>query len=199
MSWIDELFGGGREQAGKDMYNQMQQGWGESQGFLNPYIRQGMNPIPLYNQWASSYQMSPEAQAQITQGIKGANNASAASGMLGSGAEQTAASNLSQSVRSGDFQDYMNRLFGFRQQGFNASNQLSQEAEKYNEDMAKSKAAQDEAQSQGITGAIGTGIGLFGNALTGGMFGGGGSMFGGGQSSPWLNPDTNSFYQQQPY
>lgn len=198
MSWIDDLFGGGREGAAKDMYNQMRQGWGASQGYLNPFIQrgntaynaytnalnQGQDPYALYQQFASKYQMSPEAKAQIAQGIKAASNAAAASGMLGSGAEQTAASNLSQSVRSKDFDKYMQDMFGIRgqylsgqfgleQQGYGAATTASQEAEQYYEAMAKAKAAQDEARAQGESGAIGAGVGILGDFAGGGMFGSG--------------------------
>jgi hypothetical protein len=96
MSWIDDLFGGGREAAGGDMYNQMQKGWGQSQGFLNPYIsrgntaynayinalNQGKDPASLYNQFAAGYKESPEELAQVQVGQKNANNAAAAGGIV---------------------------------------------------------------------------------------------------------------------
>lgn len=198
MSWVDTLFGGGREQAGQDMFNQFQQGWGQTQGMMNPYVdrgntayqayidalNQGKDPTALYNQFASSYKMSPEATAQIAQGQKAANNAAAAGGMLGSGSEQTAAANLAQSVRSQDFDKYMSNLFGIRdqylsgqggleQQGFNASSLEAQLREKYAEQMAQAKAAQDTGYAQGIGGLIG-GIG----SLVGDVFGGGGGAGG---------------------
>jgi len=226
MGWIDEMFGGGREKAGKDMYNQMQQGWGQSQGMMNPYIQrgntaydayiaalnQGKDPAALYNQFASGYKESPEALAMNKVGQEGANNAAAAGGMLGSGAEQTAAANLSQSVRANDFDKYMENMYntrsqylggqsGLEGQGFSASNNLMQTMQKYFEDMAKAKGAQDTGRSQGLTGAIGAGLGIagdiFGGPIGGAVGGAIGNYFGGGQSTPWLDPDTNQFYQQQ--
>ncbi len=225
MSWVDTLFGGGREQAGQDMFNQFQQGWGQTQGMMNPYVdrgntayqayidalNQGKDPTALYNQFASSYKMSPEAQAQIQVGQKAANNASAASGMLGSGAEQTAAANLAQSIRSQDFDKYMSNLFGIRdqylsgqggleQQGFNASSLEAQLREKYAEQMAQAKAAEDEGRAQGIGGLFGAAGNLFGSIFNpmgwggGGMGGVGGSGLGGGATGgSWLNPDTGNF------
>lgn len=226
MGWLDSLFGGGREKAGKDMYNQMQQGWQQSQGMMNPYIQrgntayqayidalnQGKNPNDLYNQFASSYKESPEALAMMQVGQKNANNAAAAGGMLGSGAEETAAANLAQSTRATDFDKYMNNMYGTRSeylrgqskldaQGFNASNSLMQTMQKYFEDMAKAKGAQDTGRSQGLSGLLGTGLGIagdiFGGPIGGAVGGAIGSYFGDGQSTPWLDPDTNQFYQQQ--
>src|SRR5947207_1808541 len=217
MSWIDELFGGGREQAGKDMYNQYQQGWGDTQGMMNPYVQrgntayqayidalnQGKNPIDLYNQFANQYKMSPEAQAQIQVGQKNANNAAAASGMLGSGASQTAAANLAQSVRSQDFDKFMQNMFGIRgqylggqsgleSQGFQASSLEAQLREQYAEQMAKAKAAQDTGQAGGWESALGFGANLIGSLF--GMGGGGGvggsGLGGGATGGSWLNPDT---------
>lgn len=192
MSWIDDLFGGGREAAGKDMYNQMQQGMNDSGQFFNPYIQQGnsayqnfinalnqgKNPQDLYNQFAAGYKESPEALAQQQVGQKAANQANAASGMLGSGASQTAAANLAQSVRSQDFDKYMQNMFGIRSQylggmgglenqGFQASQNEAQMRQKYYEDMAKAKAAQDEGRSQGGSGFLG----MLGG-IVGGLFGG---------------------------
>lgn len=211
MSWIDELFGGGREQAGKDMYNELNQGWGNAEGMMNPYIQrgntayqsyldalnQGKNPMDLYNQFAAGYKESPEALAQVQVGQKNANNAAAASGMLGSGAEQTAAANLAQSTRSQDFDKYMQNMYntrteylggqgGLETQGFNASNNLMQQMQKYFEDMANAKAGEDTGRAGGMSNFINQlmhGAASFAGA---GGFGGGAGNSGGA----WLNPDT---------
>ncbi len=231
MSWIDDLFGGGREQAGKDMYNQEQQGMNDSGQFFNPYIQrgnsayqdfinqlqQGQDPVALYNKYSSQYKMSPEAQAQIATGQKNANNAAAASGMLGSGAEQTAAANLSQSVRSEDFDKYMQNIFGLRNQylggmgglenqGFEASQNDAKMRQKYYEDMAQAKAGEDMGRAGGIEGLFSKGLGIAGS-LFGGPIGGtignyaGNYLFGGGMgnsgdphSSGWQDPGL-----QQPF
>lgn len=222
MGWFDNMFSGGREQAGKDMYKQMQQGWGQAQGMMNPYIdrgntayqayidalNQGKNPADLYKQFASSYQESPEALAMNKVGQTGANNAAAAGGMLGSGAEETAASNLSQSVRANDFDKYMGNMYdtrsqyvggqsGLEGQGFSASNNLMKQMQKYFEDMAKAKGAEDTGRAQGWQNALGAGATIAGDIFSGpaGWFGG--AMGGGGQSVPWFDPDTNQSYQQQ--
>lgn len=235
MSWIDDFFGGGREQAAKDMQNQYQQGMAGAQGMMNPYIQrgntaydayiaalnQGKNPADLYNQFANSYRESPEALAQVQVGQKNANNAAAASGMIGSGAEQTAAANLAQSVRSQDFDKYMGNMYntrneylggqsGLETQGFNASNNLMQTMQKYFDDMAKARAAQDTGRAGGMQGLAGMGLGvagsIFGGPIGGALGGAIGNYFGnyingGGMgnsgdphSSDWQDPDL-----QQPF
>jgi len=230
MSWIDDFFGGGREQAAKDMQGQYQQGMAGAQGMMNPYIQRGntaydayiaalnqsQNPAALYNQFAAGYKESPEALAINQVGQTGANNAAAASGMLGSGAEQTAAANLSQSTRADDFNKYMNQMYntrneylggqsGLETQGFSASNNLMQTMQKYFDDMAKAKAAQDTGRAGGMQGLAGMGLGvagsIFGGPIGGAIGGAIGNYFGGsgaGSSNiPWFDPDTNQSYQQQ--
>lgn len=224
MSWIDELFGGGRQAAAGAMNKELGQGlsssqglFSQGQGYLNPFIQrepgqyqayidalnQSQDPMKLYNQFASSYKESPEALAQTAVGQKAASGAAASSGMLGSGAEQTAAANLAQSTRATDFDKYMANMFGIRNQylggyqglqgqgfqaagmGANLSAEEAQMQQKYYEDMANAQAAQKEAQSQGWTNMIGQGIGLAGDIF--GMPGMGG---GGNTGGSWLNPDT---------
>lgn len=207
---MDNLFGGGREAAGNDMYKQMQQGWNMDQNMMNPYIQrgndayqnyinalnQGKNPQDLYNQFASSYKESPEALAQQQVGQKSANQANAASGMLGSGAAQTEAANLAQSVRSQDFDKYMQNMFGIRNQylggqsniegqGFQASNSEADRMQKYFEDMAKAKAARDEGRAQGQSGFWGTAGGLVGG-IAGSLFGGPAGGAAGGAAGNWF-------------
>jgi hypothetical protein len=225
MSWIDTLFGGGRAKAGQDMYNQLNQGFMDSQSGMNPYmnnrqdiynqylnaINQGQNPVDLYNKFASQYQMSPQAQAQIQQGIEGANRAAAASGMLGSGAEQTAASNISQSVRSDDFNNYMNNVLGLRSQylggvgglegqGFQGSEFQEAMEQKYREDMAKAQAGRDMGRAQGNEGLLGSALGLAGSLFGGGLGGAPGAGIGAGIGN-WIGSlfggGGNDSYDQQ--
>lgn len=204
MSWIDDLFGGGRERAGRDMYNQMNQGMNDSGQFFNPYIQQGnsayqnfinalnqgKNPQDLYNQFAASYKESPEALAQQQVAQKGANQANAASGMLGSGAAQTAAANLATSIRSEDFDKYMQNMFGIRNQylggmgglenqGFQASQNDAQMRQKYYEDMAQAKAGEDMGRAGGIEGLFQGGLGLAGSLFGGSLGGDIGNWLGG--------------------
>lgn len=206
MNWMDKLFGGGQAEAAQAYGNEIGQGigssnalFGQGMGYLNPFMsrepglynqlmnqyNQGLNPSQLYNQYASTYQMSPYAQAQIQVGQKNANNAATASGMLGSGAAQTQAAALAQSVRSQDFNNYMGNLFGLRnqsisgigglqQQGYGASmqganlaEQQAQSQQRYYEDAANAQAAQQVGQSRDWTNFLGQAGGFLG-----GLFGG---------------------------
>jgi hypothetical protein len=238
MNWIDALFGHGQSNAAGAMSGQLQQGLGASQGlynqgqgFLAPFmarepgeyaaymdfLNQAKDPNALYNQLSSQYKMSPEAVAQIATGQKNANNASAASGMLGSGEEQTAAANLAQSVRSTDFDKYMTNVLGLRtqygngiqglqNQGFQAAGagatlaeQQAALQEKYYENMANAAGAQQTGQAGDWANLIGGGLGFaFGGGLPGAALGssvGGwlGKLFNGGGngggSSQWQDPD----------
>lgn len=222
---MDTLFGGGQANAAKAMQGELSQGmnntgqlFDQGRGYLNPFMKrepdlynqymtslnQGQNPSQLYNQFASSYQESPEALAMQKVGQQGANNAAAAGGMLGSGAEQTAAANLAQSTRATDFDKYMSNMFGIRDQylggvlgqqkeGYgaatNSANMSAEQAQlmqKYYEDQANAKAAQETGESNDWTNAIGEGLGLAANVATGGW----GSLFsGGGSNQPWQDPD----------
>jgi hypothetical protein len=224
MNWMDTLFGGGQAQAAGAMNNELNQGlnsgnqlFGQGMGYLNPFmarepglynqyltgINQAQDPTQLWNQFASKYQMSPFAQAQIQVGQKNANNAATASGMLGSGAEQTAAANLAQSVRSQDFNNYMGNVLGLRSQylgglsglqqqgygaamqGANLAEQQAQMQQRYYEDMGNAQAAQQLGQSRDWTNFLNQGAGFLGA-----MFGGpAGAMAGSAASSQWQDPD----------
>jgi len=237
MNWIDALFGRGQSNAAGAMMGQLQQGlqgsqglYNQGEGFLAPFmarepgeyaaymdfLNQVKDPNALYNQLSSQYKMSPEAQAQITTGQNNANNAAAASGMLGSGAEQTAAANLAQSVRSTDFDKYMQNVLGLRtqygnglqglqNQGFQAAGEAGTLAEqqaalqqKYYENMANAAGAQQTGQAGDWSNLIGGGLGfMFGGGLPGAALGSSmgswlGNLFnggGGGGSSQWQDPD----------
>lgn len=230
MSWIDELFGGGRAAAAGAMSDELNQGlqsmsglFNRGVGFLNPFMsrEQGLygdlmsrlneeqDPVAFYNKIASQYKMTPEAQAQIKVGQAGANNAATAAGMLGSGAAQTAAANLAQSVRSQDFDKYMANALGInsqylsgigslQNQGFQAAThgadlmaQEAQDQEKYYEGIAGANAAGQEAQAGGLDKMIGD----IGSLFTGGWSGLLGNLFNQGSNpgSSWLNPDTGRF------
>lgn len=198
MNWMDKLFGGGQTNAANAMNKELGQGLNSSNnmynqglGFLNPFmsreqglynqyyggLNQAQDPAAYYNQLSSQYQMSPFAKAQIQVGQKAANNANAASGMLGSGAAQTAAANLAQSVRSEDFGNWMSNVLGLRGQylqgisglqgqGYGAANNSADMGEKYAEmqqryyeDQANAQAAGQIGQSRDWTNFLGDAAG----------------------------------------
>lgn len=101
-----------------------EQGWGQAQGFENPYNQAGMNqigqlqgaenallnPTELQNKWAASYEMSPYAKQLQEQAKTSGMDAASSQGLLGSSA---ALSNIQQgasNIMNADRQNYMNDL-----------------------------------------------------------------------------------------
>jgi hypothetical protein len=129
--------------------------------------------------------------------------------MLGSGAAQKQAADLAQSIRSSDFDKYMQNMYNTRNeylggqgaletQGFNASNNMASQMQKYFEDMAQAKGGQDMGRAGGIEGLLSSGLGLAGSLFSGGLsnfFNGGGmGNYGDPHASGWEDPNL-----QQPF
>jgi ATP-dependent Clp protease ATP-binding subunit ClpA len=93
---------------------------------LNPYVQAGQSAIPQYQQFASQmadpsqyvnsilskWKMSPQAQMQLQEGTKAANQGAAASGMLGSGAFQKELMKYGQDITNADQNQYLNQVTG---------------------------------------------------------------------------------------
>lgn len=96
----------------------------DAQGKLQPYSQNGLsqfqrltgqaealnNPVQLQNQWAQSYEMSPQARQQFEQAKEAGLGAASGMGLLGS---STALNNIQQSagdIMQNDRQAYMNDL-----------------------------------------------------------------------------------------
>lgn len=130
MSFWDDLFSGGQQQAYQHLSDLTQQGMGARQNYFNqaaqamqPYSKAGLSGLGQYqhylddfgkginsNEWMKSYQESPYAHYQTQEALKAADHAAAASGMLGSGAHQAQNMQLAQNVASHDMQNYFNNL-----------------------------------------------------------------------------------------
>lgn len=99
-------------------------------GGLSPYTHAGSQAIQQYLQsimgmkdpsaWMKNimggYSQSPSAQLQQQQAIKAANQAGAASGMLGSGAEQSQIAQQAQGISQADQQRYLQNIMGVQGQ-----------------------------------------------------------------------------------
>lgn len=110
--------------------NQQNQLYDQGLGYYKPYYDQGTSAFNQYgsainqmsdpsgyvNDLMSKYQSSPNAQFQIQEGTRAANNASAASGQLGSAAEQMGLQRYAQGVSSADQQQYLNNAMGVQNQ-----------------------------------------------------------------------------------
>jgi hypothetical protein len=168
----------------------------EGEPNMNPYINAGQqslgnyqsalsymnNPNQFIGNMMKGWQMSPQAMQAQKQGIASANAASAAGGMLGSGAEQTALQKQGQAITAADQQQYLqnrmnvwsNYLRGqssISGMGLQAGESLDSYIGRLRQAQAEQEAAK-EAEDAQKSSASGAGIG----SLIGGV---GGFMIGG--------------------
>lgn len=226
MGWFDTIFGGGQGAAAQDQeeairraMQQEQQYLGQSTGYMQPWWQAGQKALPEYqealgrmkdpnafiNQMMGGYQQSPFAKFQEHQGIQAANQGAAASGMLGSGAQQKALAQFSQDLSSKDMQqylqnqmgvwgNYMGGLGGLSGQGMQAGKQMGdwtmgagRDVAGMEEQIGQARAQGDVANSNAWGNLFGLGVNLLGGGLgamgmgAGGIggFGGAGSFAGG--------------------
>ena len=109
-------------------------------GYLQPYNQAGQqamgnyqsrldqmsNPTGFTNQIMNSYQTSPMAQYQMQTGQRASDNASAASGNLGTPAQQMSLDRYMQGVTSQDQQRYMGNVMGVNNNYLSGENNLMQ-------------------------------------------------------------------------
>jgi len=108
----------------QDAANQLQQYYGNAQGFLNPFMMNGQNifgklmgqyknlsnPVNLENQWASSYTMSPYAKNLQGQATQSGLDAASSMGLMGSSAALNNIQNSAGNIMQSDRQQYLNDL-----------------------------------------------------------------------------------------
>lgn len=131
MSWLSNLFGGGRNPADaaqgylgqipgavnpyyQPYINAGQQSMGQTQGIYNQMTQ---NPNDYYNKIASGYKESPGYQFKLQQGLGAANNAAAAGGMAGSPEHQFQSAGIAEGFANQDFNDYLQNVLGINQTG----------------------------------------------------------------------------------
>ncbi len=99
-------------------------------GYYEPFQQAGVGAIPQYqaalqqmqdpsayiSKIMETYHGSPEAHQQMTQMMKASTAGASASGMLGSGAEQTALQKQAQGITAADQQRYLQNVMGVGQQ-----------------------------------------------------------------------------------
>ena len=141
MSWLSELFSGGKNPADEAMkyYDKIP---GATKPYYQPYINQGMdankilmeqygkllgNPNELYNQFASGYKESPGYQTRLNQALQGATNAAAAGGMAGSPEHQLHAAEKAGELSNQDFEQYLNHILGLYGTGLSGEQGLGQQ------------------------------------------------------------------------
>jgi hypothetical protein len=146
------LFGMGQKNpsdAAMGYYNQVP---GTLKPYYDPYINAGHgalntlqgqyqnllgDPGALMNKLSSGYKASPGYQYNVDEATRGANQAAAAGGMVGSPAEQAQLGKSISGMASQDYNSYLSNVLGLygqglsgtqgiNQMGYNASNELAQ-------------------------------------------------------------------------
>lgn len=195
------------QQGYQDAANQMQQYYGQAQGYLQPYAQNGQtaggnlfgqqaalgDPAALENQWASGYSESPYAQQMTNKATQAGMNAASSMGLMGS---SPAINNVQQSagdIMQSDRQSYMNDLMqkymgsvginqGMYNTGAGAAGEMGQNAMNQGKNMAGAAYGAANAPGQMFGNLLGMGVNAGVNYATGGMGGRGmgGGMGGGG-------------------
>jgi hypothetical protein len=126
------------------------QGFGQAQQYQQPFYNAGANSIGTYQNWLNQmsnpsgfinnlmgqYQQSPWAKFQTDQGMRAANNAASASGLLGSTPLGQASADYARNISSQDMGNWLQRVLGVNTEygqgvnnmmtgGQNAANSLS--------------------------------------------------------------------------
>lgn len=177
----------------------------QGQNALSPFQSAGANAIPGYQNlinniqgmsngnWVQNYTQSPYAKMLTSNTLNSMNNAAAATGTLGSGANQTQNGQVANQIASSDMQNFYNDQMGLNQQALQGYGNLMGAGEQAGQGMANmsgqlganiaamlQEAAKANAQGQ-MSGQSGKDSGLM-SALAG-MVGGGGSGPGNGADS----------------
>ena len=129
MGDISNMLSGGQSGGYQDLINAYQNAttgannmYQQGMGGLQPYNQAGQSAIPQYqnvlNQiagqengnWMKGYQESPYAQYLTGKETNAMQNAAAAGGILGTGANQQAVANLANNITAQDMQNYFNNM-----------------------------------------------------------------------------------------
>lgn len=147
MSWLSNLFGGGKNpaNAANQYLNQIP---GQMSPYFNPYIGAGQGALntlqgqygnllnntgDVYNKLAGGYKESPGYQFALQQALGAGQNQSAAGGMLGTPADQQQQMGIATGLANQDFGNYMQNqmgLYGQGLQGMQGLNQMGWDASK---------------------------------------------------------------------
>ncbi len=176
---------------------QLQQYTQQGQNFLSPYNQAGQQGITgLQNtlgnisnmsngNWVQNYTQSPYAKMLTSNTLNSINNAAAATGALGSGANQVQNGQVANQIASGDMQNFYQDQMGLNQQllggygslvntGANAAGQQGQMSGQLGSNIAAILQNAAKANAAGsIAGQTGKDSGLE-SLIGGGMMGGGG-------------------------
>lgn len=198
---VQSLFGGGAANGYAAAGNQLsqipamlEQYLHQATGYMQPYYDAGtqqlgnytnainamQDPQAFYQKMMQGYSMSPQAKLQEEQGIRAANAGAAASGMVGSGAQQKALTDYAHRLTEADQDNYYNKMMGINNNylsglgqmtgmGMNAGNTMGNWAmgtgnamtNAYN-NMASNAYNQTAARGSGIGSLVNQGLGMLG-------------------------------------
>jgi hypothetical protein len=150
MSWLSNLFGGGKNPADAAMpyLNQIP---GQTQQYQQPWFDAGKNMIPglsdQYNQLmndpskrlneiGAGYKESPGFKFAMQQALQGSGHAAAAGGMAGSPQHEQQNMQLSNDIASKDYNDYMQNALGMYGMGLNGGQNMSNQGQQSGQSMA---------------------------------------------------------------
>jgi hypothetical protein len=172
--------------------NESSKYYNQAQGYNQPYNQNGQdqfqrlmqqanmlgNPVDLQNQWAQSYQMSPQAQHLLGESKEAGLGAASSMGLMGSSAALNNIQNSAGNIVSNDRQNYMNDLMqkymasiGIGQNlygvGAGAGSQMSQNAMSQGDNQAAMAYGRKNAPGEMFGKMLGSAAGLGVNYLTG--------------------------------
>lgn len=129
------------------------------------------NPGAVMNRMGQGFQQSPGYQFQVNQALGAANRAGAAGGMAGSPMEQQNIAGTVNQMANQDYYNYLNHVTGLYGQGLQGEQGIAGMGLNAGEDLAQALMSQAQMAYSGMANQ---------NQMTGGMFGGIGSMLGAG-------------------
>ena len=141
MSWLSELFHGGKNPANEAMpyLNKIP---GAVNPYYQPYINQGQqanqnlmgqygnlinNPGQKFSEFGQGYKESPGYQFKLNQALQAGNNAAAAGGMAGSPQHEQQNIQIGNDIASQDFNDYINHIMGLYGYGLQGEQGLGEQ------------------------------------------------------------------------
>jgi hypothetical protein len=154
----------------------------ENKTNFKPYMESGTTALNQYQaqlglggEPAFDVTQIPGYQNALKQGIGAVNQGGAGAGMLMSGERLKGLQSTGQNIFGDYYNNYMNRLSGLQEQGFNAASNLSNVQGNMSAQMGQTRSAMGDA-SAAKWNAIGQGVGGMMGAGAGMMGGGGGGM-----------------------
>ena len=150
MSWLSNLFGGGKNPADAAMpyLNQIP---GQTQQYQQPYFDAGKNQLPgLQDQYSKlmndpggrmndigkSFQESPGFKFAMQQAMQGGNHAAAAGGMAGSPQHEQQNMQMATDLGNQDYNNWMQNALGMYGQGLQGSQGMANQGQQAGQSMA---------------------------------------------------------------